>query len=277
MKMKLFTLLLSLVVVESASACMHYPTGMPKVSDHIFCGRGFAVGYNFENNAPDWIAYTASDNDEQHAFTGRFHINRNIPERYQASPEDYLTAYEQSLQDANEYADIPHQYPTAEDEQVTSAAQKPISFVMGQLANPKTIQQNAFAHGQTYSMYSILPIRAGSAEALWQQLSEKELFLVQRRGKLHVITGGIYQDVKHYHGKSGVAIPSHFWRVFYDPTVKKADAYLIPNQAELEQNSLEAYLTSVDNIEQLTELDLFNRLDHEIELALELNSREMLN
>ena len=76
--------------------------------------------------------------------------------------------------------------------------------------------------------------------------------------KLIIISGPIYgsKTIRNYRGIAD--IPDAFYRIIFNPTLKKASAWIIPNAKINRIFNLSDYLVTVDKIEDLTGLDFFN-------------------
>lgn len=242
MKRIFITLVLTFTGVSSVFACSHLAMGIPKSSDHLFCGKGFAVGYNYQNRAPDWVSYqvnvkqiSSTKPNEESPTKFQFRTNRNIPLDYQANPEEFENT----------------------------------QWQIGQFANPDAINSSTLAKAQTFAMFGTVPIHSEGAFSLWQKLSQTEVKLLDKYSTLHVFSGGLYQYIDDYFGSNSVAIPSHLWKVFYEPNSKIASAYLIPNNGNIVNDNLPHYLVSVAEIEEKTGINLLKRLDETLQDKLE--------
>ena len=92
---------------------------------------------------------------------------------------------------------------------------------------------------------------------------------VSQRGELYVVTGPVYIGARpRTLGKNGVAIPSHFYKVAFDPVRIEAIAFLLPNK-RLSSHDLPRFITSIDDIEQATGLDFLQNLSDPVEDIVE--------
>jgi endonuclease G len=96
----------------------------------------------------------------------------------------------------------------------------------------------------------------------WKELedltSSFEIETNRPEQKLIVISGPIFgsKTIRNYRGIAD--IPDAFYRIIFNPTLKKASAWIIPNAKINSIFNLSDYLVTVDVIEGLTGLDFFN-------------------
>ena len=65
-----------------------------------------------------------------------------------------------------------------------------------------------------------------------------------------------------------VPIPSHFYKILFDPTKGMVLSFLIPHRA-LKTASLSKFRTSIDQIEKVTGIDFLSGLEDTIENRIE--------
>ena len=126
---------------------------------------------------------------------------------------------------------------------------------------------------ETYFMTNIMPQTKKLNSGPWQAMEQYAREIVSQDDTkdkeihgVHVITGPIFdQDNLKYIGNTGVAIPSHCYKIFayrigYFGTVK-AVAFIMPQNINESGNKFEdyykKYLTSVRKIEEKTGLNFF--------------------
>ena len=63
-------------------------------------------------------------------------------------------------------------------------------------------------------------------------------------------------------------MPTHFYKVVYDPVNQDAIAFLVPHR-KISKSDLPAFIVSVDEIERQSGLDFNNQLDDVIENDIE--------
>ena len=128
------------------------------------------------------------------------------------------------------------------------------------------------AFNDTFYTSNISPQNHDFNAGLWNRLEQKTRYWSQKYGKLYVITGGVLQKNLKTIGKEEVAVPNQFYKILLDYSDKKpkAIAFLMPNKNS--ERPLYEFVTSIDKIEKLTNIDFFPALPNSIENSLESRS-----
>ncbi len=128
------------------------------------------------------------------------------------------------------------------------------------------------AHDATFLMSNVSPQEHQFNAGIWNRLEQKTRFWTTKYKGIYVITGGILKPNLPTIGTEKVAVPDAFYKIILDYTQPeiKAIAFLIPH---LESNkALYSFVTSIDTIENLTNIDFFSALPDDIEDKLESSS-----
>ncbi|MFT5852139.1 MAG: endonuclease G [Colwellia sp.] len=214
--------------------CEHVPYGKPAQNTTDFCREGYALGYDMELKSAKWVSYKLLRDlkggvDRQDDFRE----DPDIPSRYRTTVKDYV---------------------------------EPI-YDMGHLGNSESIDQSVLANSQTFLMSNMVPQLPGHNRSIWKGLENRERKYADKLGMVFVFTGPIYSNPLHYIGNK-VPVPSALWKVIYSPSTNKVIAFLIPHE-KLKTSQLNKYLVSVDEIERISGLDLFESFDDVKENSLE--------
>ncbi len=67
---------------------------------------------------------------------------------------------------------------------------------------------------------------------------------------------------------NGVHVPTHFYKIVFDPNAMDAIAFLVPHRA-ISKGDLPRFIVSVDEVEERTGLDFNNLLDDAVEDDIE--------
>ena len=67
---------------------------------------------------------------------------------------------------------------------------------------------------------------------------------------------------------NGVHVPTHFYKVVYDPINQDAIAFFVPHM-KISKSDLPAFIVSVDDVERRSGYDFNNLLDDAIENDIE--------
>jgi endonuclease G len=104
-------------------------------------------------------------------------------------------------------------------------------------------------------------IGKGMNQGIWKDLEEKVRTWAIIRGELFIFTGPAYEGgVKKTIGKNKVAVPSHLYKIVYDPKEKEAIAFFMPNEP-IKTSEMPKYIESIRDIEAKTGLDFLSALD----------------
>lgn len=133
-------------------------------------------------------------------------------------------------------------------------------------ANCMSFSQKAM--DETFFYSNISPQFPSFNRGIWKNLEGKVMEWTHAESRLYVVTGPVFIDNLGSIGPNDVTIPGYFFKVIYDPTgSEKMIAFLIPN--EKCEKPLQTYILTVNDIELLTGIDFFFRLEDEKEERLE--------
>ncbi len=111
---------------------------------------------------------------------------------------------------------------------------------------------------------------------IWKALENRVRKWTKARGELYVVTGPVFQtDTPKMIGQNQVAVPTHFYKVIFDPIKVEGLAVLLPHK-EIVTSELPNFITSIDNVEEMTGLDFLSNLDDEVEALVERKTPEAL-
>ena len=125
------------------------------------------------------------------------------------------------------------------------------------------------AFNETFLMSNISPQIYDFNGGIWNRLEQKTRYWAKKHHKLYIVTGGILEPNLKTIGSENVAVPNYFYKIILDyqePEIK-AIAFLIPHKKS--EKALYKYVTSIDEIEKLTGIDFFPKLEDSLENKLE--------
>lgn len=150
----------------------------------------------------------------------------------------------------------------------------------GHLAPAGDMKRSQAVMDESFLLSNIAPqVGRGFNRDIWRLLEEAVRDWVRQRGALTIITGPIFSadetETVTYDviGENEVAVPNAFFKVIVDPAEREALAFVIPNR-ELLGREFSEFLTSIDEIEAQTGLDLLSELADGVEEALEAETAE---
>ncbi|MGH8481295.1 MAG: DNA/RNA non-specific endonuclease [Nevskiaceae bacterium] len=213
--------------------------GLPRgAAVQVLQNPGFVVGYSDAHRQPLWAAYRAESLKGRRAYRRN---DRFEPDRRLARPvahADYTrSGYTRG-----------HLAP---------------SYLIGRLFGRE-------AQRATFLMSNIAPQRPRLNELLWQRLEEAEADVVAPGAIELWVTAGPVFGAPRALERSGIALPEAFYRVWLDLRDGRpwALAFIVP-QSVCGTEPLSHFLTTVDEVERRTGLDLFHELPDAQEAALE--------
>lgn len=129
-----------------------------------------------------------------------------------------------------------------------------------------------FAHDETFLTSNISPQNHGFNAGVWNRLEQKTRYWATKYKKLYVVTGGVLNNASKTIGSEKVTVPNYFYKIILDyqePEIK-AIAFLVPHKES--NKALYQFVTSIDEIENLTGIDFFPELEDAVENKLEKSS-----
>jgi endonuclease G len=139
----------------------------------------------------------------------------------------------------------------------------------GHLAPAADMGWSQQAMAESFYFSNMSPQEPGFNRGIWKNLEEQVRTWAKAYDSIYVVTGPVLKDGLVQLGPNGVSIPKYYYKVILDNTGDDAKAigFLMPNQASKE--SLEKFAVSVDQVEQETGIDFFNKLPDSRENAFE--------
>ena len=207
--------------------------GMPSVVKEY---EGFTVDFNPENKTPNYVAWvlqgheTVGTAERSNKFWTDFDIE-NCPDTRDYSRSGY---------------DRGHMCPAGEQKWSSKAMHD--CFVMANMC-PQNHELNTGA---------------------WNTLEEMERIWARRDSAIVIVAGPIYDGSEtETIGRANVRVPSAFFKVLLAPYASpmRAIGFVYPNMNC--EGNMQAYATSVDEVEKITGLDFFSALPDEIENDIE--------
>jgi endonuclease G len=139
----------------------------------------------------------------------------------------------------------------------------------GHLAPAADMGWSQQAMAESFYFSNMSPQVPGFNRGIWKMLEEQVRTWAKAYDSIYVVTGPVLKDGLVQMGPNGVSIPKYYYKVILDNTGgdAKAIGFLMPNEASKEP--LENFAVSVDQVEQETGIDFFNKLPDSRENAFE--------
>lgn len=232
MRSKLLILALSLLPLATfaaSSACPeHYAAGKaPDIVNHKLaaetrelCSKGFGVMHSGVSRTPLWSAehLTRANLENAHDMERRnaFHVDTRLPASERADLKDYARS----------------------------------GFDRGHMA-PSGDMPDEASQFESFALSNMVPQNPNNNRHLWEGIESAVRKLAIERGELYVLTGPLFRGSELKRIQGHVLVPSHLFKVVFDPRTKEAGAYLVEN------TDTKAYQRiSIADLEQLAGINL---------------------
>ena len=153
---------------------------------------------------------------------------------------------------------------------------KKSGFDKGHLCPAADMEFDINAYNDTFYTSNISPQNHDFNAGIWNRLEQKIRFWAVKNDGLIVVTGGVLKGSSKSIGTEKVIVPNHFYKILLSPSKGnyKMLAFLVPN--EKSSKAIFNYVVSVDELETMTGIDFFPKLEdkteNELEKRVNLNS-----
>jgi endonuclease G len=168
--------------------------------------------------------------------------------------------------------DMDGAYPRATDDDYYNAR-----YDRGHMCPSGDNKWDRRAQMQSFLFSNICPQNHWLNKGDWNDLEIQCRYWARSIGDIYIVTGPIfYNGVRNTIGKNKVAVPDAFFKVILDDRGKsKAIGFVYPNNGK--HKKMTDCIRSVDEVEKLTGIDFFPRLDDKVENIIEAASVETMN
>ena len=200
-------------------------------------------GGNFEIVSNDFYSLAYDEKNEQAAWVG------------------YVLTRENLSKDWNERIDNFRIDPQISTGSATPADYRGSGYDRGHLVPAADMAWNATAQDLTFQMSNISPQSHHFNIGIWRELEETVRIWANKYEEIYVVTGPILtRKGKGTIGESEVTIPPAYFKVILDlrEPEQKGIGFIMPN--EISYEPIFKYAYSIDQVEEMTELDFFAEL-----------------
>jgi len=262
-----FTLGLMLYAsMSNAADCRHTDYGEPRhmsISNalgltnsprwKLICRDGYQAAFNFDHNVADWVAMHLRREDlvqnpgEEAKRDDIFRPDPLVPETHRVVGDDY----------------------------------KYSGYHRGHLAPAASMKRSQQVMNESFFMTNMAPqVGAGFNSGIWKALERRMRWWACERDELYIISGPLYEtrpieELAYDEDGDGeddngilVHVPSHFFKIAYDPRRVEAIGFLLPNSKQRTAD-LDTFIKSIDAIEARSQLDVLTDLPDQIEAVVE--------
>jgi len=216
----------------------HIKYGPPSENPVLLCRTGYILSHNAEHKVADWVAFhlTSERAEGECERSEDFRADKDLP----AGQRSELKNYKNS------------------------------GYDRGHLAPAASMAWNEYVMSESFLLSNMAPqIGIGFNRHIWKKLESLVREWATEREELYVVTGPIYisSEIENI-GDNKVSIPTHFYKVIFDPSSIEAIAFILPNKY-LKTKDLPTFITSIDDVEEKTGLDFLPLLKDNIENNIE--------
>lgn len=102
-------------------------------------------------------------------------------------------------------------------------------FDKGHLS-PNGDMKNTTSQGQSFSLSNIVPQNGPMNRGVWSDIESSVRNYAKKNNELYVITGPLFEGSAIKQLRGNVMIPTHMYKLVYDPKSRQAAAYYIKNE-----------------------------------------------
>lgn len=214
------------------------------------CRKGYVLAHNSKHRVPDWVIEVLTSK----------RLKGNANRKYSSFKRD------------------PDLTPEIRAE---LSDYRGSGYDRGHMAPAADMKWDQEAMDESFYLSNMAPqVGKGFNQGIWRQLEKYVRGLVNGREPIVVITGPIYVGrVRKSQKGSNVDVPSHFYKIIYNPKNKRAIAFKLPNKKistrRKAPHSLVQFIETVHELENLTGLDFFSRLSRREQRRIELNKANL--
>lgn len=213
------------------------PTITEERSDRVIKHKGYTVSYNYDWKIPNWVAYELND----------WEVEGEVPRYDKFKPDPMVPQYATATTEDYKYSgyDRGHMAPAADmkwDEQVMK---------------------------ESFYLSNICPQNPNLNGGVWKDLEEQVRDLATIKGKIFVVCGPIVNDASTTLGVNEVVVPQAFFKVLLQEEngVVHTIGFVYENISG--RRPMSTYAMTVDEVEELTNIDFFPSLPDKIENTVE--------
>jgi endonuclease G len=236
-----FAFSLNISFAGSIDGCKEYSKlGIPGQQGELLCRKGYLLAHSAELKTPIWVI------EHLTAEKANGTIPRPKPDPFKPDPN------------------------LKKGERAELADYKNSPYDRGHMAPAADMHWDQQAMIECFFLSNMVPqVGKGMNQGIWKNLEEYVRKWAIARDELYFFTGPIYEGgVKETIGKNKVAVPTHLYKIVYDPNKAEAIAFIMPND-KLDSKDMPDYIVTIRDVEEKTGLDFLSRLDKHVQDVIE--------
>ena len=209
------------------------------LSEQIITHTGFALSFNKEHNAPNWVAWelTGQETEGREPRGDSFLPDPNVSPRHQVTTEDYVRS----------------------------------GYDRGHMAPAADMKWSSKAMNDCFYMTNICPQDGGLNSGSWQTLEKACRRWAKQEGTIYIACGPVYKNTqrKKIGNEHKISVPDGFFKVVLSLREGKEKAIGFYYENRSGKQDMQQTATSVDEIEALTGINFFVNIPDKLEDKLE--------
>lgn len=237
-KISFFLLLLfSCITTVSAQKMNLSNVELPVINDdrsnRIIAHKGYTVSYNYDWKIPNWVAYELADWEVEGEVPryDRFKPDPMVPQNVTATTNDY----------------------------------KYSGYDRGHMAPAADMKWDEQAMKESFYLSNICPQNPNLNGGVWKDLEEQVRDLASQKGRIFVVCGPIVNDTLNTIGENKVVVPQAFFKVLLQEENGEIHTIGFVYENISGRKPMSSYAMSVDEVEEMTDIDFFCSLPDKIE------------
>ena len=206
-------------------------------SDRVITHKGYTVSYNYDWKIPNWVAYELTYLEVQGEMPryDRFKPDPMVPQGMTATTNDY----------------------------------KHSGYDRGHMAPAADMKWDEHVMKESFYLSNICPQNPNLNGGVWKDLEEQVRDLASQKGKIFVACGPIVNDMSNTIGENKVVVPQAFYKVLLQEENGEIHTIGFVYENVSGRKPMSTYAMTVDEVENLTNIDFFPSLPNKIENKVE--------
>lgn len=143
----------------------------------------------------------------------------------------------------------------------------------GHMAPAADMRWDRQAMAECFFLSNMVPQNGGMNRGIWKSLEENIRDWAIDRKEVYIFTGPI--GVKRKIGNNKVVVPTHLYKIVYDPHKTEAIAFIMANE-KLNTQDMPKYIVTVRQVEEKTGLNFLSKLDEMEQKRIETKKADRL-
>jgi len=193
----------------------------------VLCRMGYLLSSNFESKVPDWVVEALTDGNLDGPAVRRdnFKADEELAPGSRAELSDYSGK----------------------------------GFDRGHMAPAEDMTWDQEAMDQSFLLSNMAPQDPPFNRGIWARLEGMARGWADQHGRVIVFTGPVYDPDDRKIGGNRVEVPKAFFKIVYNPELRRAIGFQIPNERQTGHTAAD-FIVKIRDIEDETGIDFFTAL-----------------